>query len=64
MNETVQQTGLLQGKNAVISGAARGIGRAAASAFAREGADIAGIDICTMVDPRSGVTLSIPAEPL
>jgi NAD(P)-dependent dehydrogenase (short-subunit alcohol dehydrogenase family) len=40
---------------AVVTGAARGIGRAAAVAMAREGADIAGIDICAVVDPRSGV---------
>jgi NAD(P)-dependent dehydrogenase (short-subunit alcohol dehydrogenase family) len=37
--------GRLRGKAAVITGAARGIGRAAAVAFAREGADVMGIDI-------------------
>jgi NAD(P)-dependent dehydrogenase (short-subunit alcohol dehydrogenase family) len=50
----------LRGKVAVVTGAARGIGRAAAIAMAREGADIAGIDICAVVDPRSGV---VPATP-
>jgi NAD(P)-dependent dehydrogenase (short-subunit alcohol dehydrogenase family) len=35
----------LRGKAAIITGAARGIGRATAIAFAREGADIMGIDI-------------------
>jgi NAD(P)-dependent dehydrogenase (short-subunit alcohol dehydrogenase family) len=50
----------LRGKVAVVTGAARGIGRAAAVAMAREGADIAGIDICAVVDPRSGV---VPAAP-
>ena len=48
--------GLLEGKLAVITGAARGIGRATAVAFARSGAQIVGIDICDTVDPRSGVT--------
>jgi NAD(P)-dependent dehydrogenase (short-subunit alcohol dehydrogenase family) len=35
----------LHGKVAVVTGAARGIGRAAAVAMARAGADVAGIDI-------------------
>jgi NAD(P)-dependent dehydrogenase (short-subunit alcohol dehydrogenase family) len=46
----------------VITGAARGIGRATAVAFAREGADIAGVDICAAVDPRSGVAPSRPED--
>lgn len=45
----------LEKKIAVITGAARGIGRAAAVAFAREGADVIGIDICAPVCPSSGV---------
>jgi NAD(P)-dependent dehydrogenase (short-subunit alcohol dehydrogenase family) len=53
---------LLAGKTAVITGAARGIGRATAVALAREGADIVGVDICAVVDPRSGVTPSTPEE--
>jgi NAD(P)-dependent dehydrogenase (short-subunit alcohol dehydrogenase family) len=52
----------LHGRVAVVTGAARGIGRAAAVALARAGADIAGIDICGVVDPRSGVTPSTPAD--
>ncbi len=52
---TSRRAGLLQGKIAVITGAARGIGRAAAVALAREGADVAGIDICAPVYPPSGV---------
>ena len=47
---------MLNGKVAVVTGAARGIGRAAAVALAQSGANIAGIDICATVDPRSGVT--------
>jgi len=35
----------LVGKVAVVTGAARGIGRATAVAFARGGADVVGIDI-------------------
>src|ERR1700750_376824 len=47
---------ILDGKVAVVTGAARGIGRAVAVALARSGANIAGIDICATVDPHSGVT--------
>jgi len=41
--------GRLQGKAAIITGAARGIGRATAIAFARAGADVMGIDIAAPV---------------
>lgn len=54
--------GLLKKKVAVVTGAARGIGRATAIALARSGARIAGIDICDVVDPRSGVTPSTRAD--
>ena len=40
----------IQGKVAVVTGAARGIGRAAAVALARAGADVVGIDICATVE--------------
>ncbi len=52
----------LAGKTAVVTGAARGIGRAAALALAAAGANIAGLDICALVDPRAGVTPSTPAD--
>ena len=43
-------TGRLSGKVALITGAARGIGRAQAVRFAQEGADIIALDICGPVD--------------
>ena len=52
---TSPPNGRLQNKVAVVTGAARGIGRAVTVAFAGEGADIIGLDICAPVDPRSGV---------
>ena len=63
----IQKTGELPSlrlwnKVAVVTGAARGIGRAAAVAFAREGADVAGIDINAPVDPRSGVKAATPED--
>src|SRR3954452_22811666 len=42
--------GLLDGKVAVITGAARGQGRAHAIRFAEEGADIIALDICRDVE--------------
>jgi NAD(P)-dependent dehydrogenase (short-subunit alcohol dehydrogenase family) len=53
---------ILKGKVAVVTGAARGIGKAAAVALARSGANVAGIDICAVVDPRSGVTPATQAD--
>ncbi len=57
---SIFKTDALHGKTAVVTGAARGIGRATAVAFAQAGADVVGIDICAIVDARSGV---IPATP-
>jgi NAD(P)-dependent dehydrogenase (short-subunit alcohol dehydrogenase family) len=50
--------GRLSGKAAIVTGAARGIGRATAIAFAREGADIMGIDIA---GPVSSTLEVVPA---
>ena len=42
---------ILRGKVAVVTGAARGIGRSIAIDFAANGADVIGIDICREVSP-------------
>lgn len=55
-------TNSLQGKVAIVTGAARGIGRATALAFAREGANVVGIDICKEVCARSGVKPASPVD--
>jgi NAD(P)-dependent dehydrogenase (short-subunit alcohol dehydrogenase family) len=58
----VQKKGRLQGKSVVITGAARGIGRALAVAFAAEGADVMGIDIAGPVSAISEATPSSRAD--
>ena len=63
-NETPRQnrgSGRLAGKAAIVTGAARGIGRAAAVAFAREGADVMGIDFAA--GPVSATLEVAPATP-
>jgi NAD(P)-dependent dehydrogenase (short-subunit alcohol dehydrogenase family) len=55
VEQTIGSDKSLSGKVAVVTGAARGIGRAAAVGLARSGATVVGIDICATVDPRSGV---------
>jgi SDR family mycofactocin-dependent oxidoreductase len=52
----------MEGKVAVITGAARGIGRAAAVALAREGADVVGIDIAGPISPIVEVVPATPDE--
>ena len=50
--------GLLRGKVAVITGAARGIGRAIAVDMAANGADIVAIDICAKILPEQSYAVT------
>lgn len=52
----------LQGKTAVITGAARGIGRAIVVVYAREGATIMGIDKAAAVSPTTAYPVATPAD--
>lgn len=52
----------LHGKVAIVTGAARGIGRASAVALAHEGASIVGIDICAPVHASFGVKPATPQD--
>jgi NAD(P)-dependent dehydrogenase (short-subunit alcohol dehydrogenase family) len=51
-------TGRLEGKVAVVTGAARGIGAAIAQAFAREGAGLALLDLDQAVLDQTATSLA------
>src|SRR5207248_9402430 len=51
-DKTPHVTFSLQGKSALVTGAARGIGRAICVALARAGADVVGLDICAVAAPN------------
>jgi NAD(P)-dependent dehydrogenase (short-subunit alcohol dehydrogenase family) len=53
---------LLQGKVAVVTGAARGIGRSIAVDMAANGADVIGIDICAKILPVQEYPITTPGD--
>src|SRR5690349_2554281 len=54
--------GLLDGKVAFVTGAARGMGRNHAVRLAREGASVIGIDIAAEVTPHNGCPAASEAD--
>jgi NAD(P)-dependent dehydrogenase (short-subunit alcohol dehydrogenase family) len=52
----------LQGKSALVTGAARGIGRAICAALAAAGADVMGLDICAVAAPNLVYPPATPEE--
>src|SRR5271163_2435168 len=60
--QAIKGSGRLHGKAAIVTGAARGIGRATAVAFAREGGDVMGIDIAVPVSSTLEVEPATPEE--
>jgi NAD(P)-dependent dehydrogenase (short-subunit alcohol dehydrogenase family) len=61
-NGTPFGNGLLHGRVAVITGAARGIGRAIAVDMAANGATIVGIDLCSKILPYQEYAATTPAD--
>lgn len=59
---TVFSPDTLAGKVAVVTGAARGIGRCAAVALAEAGADVAGMDLAAAASPTATFEPATPAD--